>query len=114
MRASWLDPLTMNRPLLALSLCLSSLALAQDPAVTLKKLELKVGEEANLGFLSTPICDDPKVAVLSADGEGKLKAVGEGKTFCSGATVMLLRQVYEVTVKAPEAQREQEAPSTPF
>ncbi len=63
-----------------------------------EQITLRVGERKTLGGFA-PICDDPRVAVITAEGGGVLLAKGEGKTTCSvqqpGG-----RLVLEVTVVA--------------
>jgi hypothetical protein len=71
---------------------------ADDPPV---KVELELGQEKGLGNVTTPICDDPKVAVIAVD-TGNMKAVGVGKTLCSARTLIGQRQVYEVVVTEPK------------
>ncbi len=46
------------------------------------RITLRVGERKTLGGYA-PICDDPAVAIISAEGGGVLVARGEGKTTCS-------------------------------
>jgi hypothetical protein len=70
-----------------------------------QRITLRVGEQRALGGYA-PVCDDPSVAIITADGGGSLVAKGPGKTLCSlqqpGG-----RRVYEVVVLAKE---EKEAP----
>ncbi len=87
----------MRHVLLALAL-LSLPVLADEPP----RIEIRVGEEKQLcqgGTCHTPICDDPSVAVISADARAVLRGVGPGKTLCSVSTGYS-RQVYEVVVTA--------------
>jgi hypothetical protein len=90
------------------------LAPARPAADEPKVIELKVGEQVALGG-SNPICDDPKVAWISADGAGVLHGVKAGTTLCSiGMRAGLgTRQVYRVIViaPAPPKDREQRAPA---
>jgi hypothetical protein len=91
----------MRKPLILAALALAAPALPDDGLV---KIRLRVGEQRALGG-HAPICDDPGVAVISAEGAGVLRAVGPGKTLCSLATLQGgTRQVYEVTVTAPESE----------
>lgn len=87
----------MIRSLALAAALLSSLALAEAP----KRIELKVGEQVSVGYVTSPICDAPSVAVLSAEGNGTMKGVGPGRTLCSGETPVGLRQVFEVVVTEP-------------
>lgn len=86
----------MRRYVLAAAL-LSLPALADGPI----EISLAVGETRQLCENCThPICDDPKVAVLSAEGKGTLTGVGAGKTLCSIATPAGPRQLFEIEVKS--------------
>ncbi len=85
---------------LVLTIALFSLpALADErPRIT-----IRVGEEKPLctgGTCYAPICDDPSVAVVSAEGNAVVRGVAPGKTLCSVNTGFG-RQVYEVVVSAP-------------
>lgn len=87
--------------LAALSLLAAAAAPAhadEPPVIT-----IGVGEERVLGGLN-PICDDPGVAWISADGKGVLHGVKEGSTLCSvgRGREIGVRQVYRVVVKGGE------------
>ncbi len=87
----------MRNALLAVAL-LALPALADEPP----RIEIRVGEEKPLchgGTCYGPRCDDPSVAVVSADAKAVLRGVGPGKTICSVDTGFG-RQVYAVVVKA--------------
>ncbi len=47
-----------------------------------ERITLHPGERKTLGGYA-PICDDPAVAIITAEGGGVLVAKGEGKTTCS-------------------------------
>ncbi len=85
---------------LAAALPLALLAAAPAPAEDLPTLTLAPGEQRVVGG-HTPICDDPKVAVISAQGVGVVQAVGKGETVCSvqrpGG-----RKVFRVVVREPQ------------
>jgi hypothetical protein len=86
------------RPLLLASLlALAAPALAADaPPV----ISLKVGEKRSLGGGTLPICDDPHVAVITADGRAILQGIGPGETLCSVAPPSSpgVRTLYRVVV----------------
>ena len=79
---------------LALALAAPAAPRADGP----ERITLRVGERKTLGGYA-PVCDDPSVAAITADGGGVLVANGVGKTMCAlmqpGG-----RRVYEVEVVA--------------
>lgn len=83
------------------TLALAVLLAAASPAAAeeLPVVTLTVGETRAVGGLA-PICDDPRVAVISRDGAGVLTAVGKGETICSIARTGG-RQVFRVVVREP-------------
>ncbi len=62
-----------------------------------ERIELRVGERKAMGAGFAPVCDDPAVAIISADGGGTLVAKGEGRTLCS-LQMAGGRRVFEVVV----------------
>lgn len=108
----------MSRTLGLLTCCLGLLAHANEPGSDRpRRIELTVGEEVSVGYITAPICDAPRIAVLSAEGNGVIKAVGVGTTLCSGETPVGLRQVFEVVVKkadgkSPSSASEKGSPAT--
>lgn len=65
-------------------------------------ISLKVGEARSLGGGTSPICDDPRVAVITADGRAVLEGIGPGETLCSVAPPSSpgVRTLYRVVVAA--------------
>ncbi len=93
----------MTRLAAALLLLAAPLALADGP----DRITLRVGEQRRLGGYA-PVCDDPAVAVITADGGGVLVAKGEGRTLCS-VQQPGMRHLYEVVV-LPKEEKEKDAP----
>jgi hypothetical protein len=79
---------------LTLAAILPSAAPAEEPPV----VEVEVGAEKALGPGTAPICDDPQVAWISADGSGLLHAVEVGSTVCSLMTGGGARRVFQIEV----------------
>jgi hypothetical protein len=81
----------------ALLALLPAAALAEGPT----RLDMQVGDERPFaGF--RPICDDPSIATITAEGKGVLKALKVGETLCSASagTALGQRTVYKVVVSA--------------
>ncbi len=74
-----------------------------------ERITLRVGERKTLGGFA-PICDDPKVAVITAEGGGVLVAKGEGRTTCSvqqpGGRFIVAVTVIPAEKERPGAERE--------
>jgi hypothetical protein len=87
----------MRALFVAVSLLAAAHAFAEEP----NAVKIAVGEERPLGVGYAPICDDPSVATLSAEGAGVLRGVKPGKTLCSLQRAGG-RFVYSVTVVPAE------------
>ncbi len=87
----------MTRLAAALLLLAAPLVLRADGP---DRITLRVGEQRTLGGYA-PVCDDPAVAIITADGGGVLVAKGVGKTLCSVQQTGM-RHVYEVVVLPKE------------
>jgi hypothetical protein len=83
------------RNVLAATVLLASLVVSPAVAQDAPTIRIEVGAEVRLGG-SNPICDDPSVAWISADGAGVLHAVKVGTTTC--AVGLGNRRVYRVVV----------------
>jgi len=76
-------------------------AAAEDgPAV----LKIEIGKEAAISGYR-PICDDPSIATVTAEGRGTLKALKIGETTCSWSvgTPLGMRRIVRVVVVPPPA-----------
>lgn len=93
------------RTVLAVSLLALAPAAARAEGPTV--VELEVGETKALGG-TRPICDDPRVAIITADGHGILKAIGPGETTCSLSPAYNpgWRSVYRVVVRRADLPEE--------
>ncbi len=70
-------------------------ALAQEP----ERIRLELGEERSItGF--RPLCDDPSIVSIVAEGKGTIKGLKTGETICSISRGSPLgqRTVYRVIV----------------
>lgn len=86
--------------LAALLLLAAGPALAGDDVSS--EIQLEVGEVVPLtGF--RPICDDPSIAVITAEGKGTLKGVKVGTTLCSVSVgnPMGQRRILRIVVVPP-------------
>ncbi len=95
------------RPLPLVAALLLALALpgrGEEPV----RITLHVGERRTLGGYA-PVCDDPAVAIITADGAGVLVANGVGRTLCS-VQQPGMRRVYEVVVVPEEKKKDGDAP----
>ena len=88
----------------AVAVLAPALSLAQAPAAPdAERIRLIAGQEAPLcpnGGCHSPICDDPKVATITANS-GVIQAHAPGVTLCSLDYALGLRQVFRVTVVPP-------------
>lgn len=115
----WLDPgvvgrkhLLMRSLAFAAMFTLSLLALPARAEDGAKKLQLKVGEVQPLtGF--RPLCDDPSIVEIDANGKGLIKGLKPGTTLCSVSIGSPLgtRQVYQVIVVPPPPKGRGKGPS---
>jgi hypothetical protein len=66
------------------------------------RVKIEVGEKkAVCPDCLSPICDNPGVAVLSAEGAGVVTGVGPGKTLCSAKPAAGPRRLFEIEVSVP-------------
>jgi hypothetical protein len=68
------------------------------------EIRVEVGQDVPLtGF--RPICDDPSIATITAEGKGQLRALKVGETTCSVSVGSALgqRRIYRIVVVPPRA-----------